>query len=55
MQPYIDLLPLTALNQALRGVMLEGAGIVGLWSQAAVLLGWTLFSFTAALRLFRWR
>lgn len=55
MQPFIDLLPLTALNQALRGVMLEGVGVMGLWSQAVVLLGWTLVSFAAALRLFKWR
>lgn len=55
MQPFIDLLPLTALNQALRGVMLEGLGPVGLWSQVVVLVGWMVVSFAAALRLFRWR
>jgi ABC-type multidrug transport system permease subunit len=55
MQPFIDLLPLTALNQALRGVMLEGVGVMALWSQAVVLLGWMLVSFVVALRLFRWR
>lgn len=55
MQPYIGVLPLTALNQALRGVMLEGAGPLVLWPQLLVLVVWTLGSFTAALRLFRWR
>lgn len=55
MQPYINLLPLTALNQALRGVMLEGLGPLALWPQAVVLLGWTVTSFVVALRLFRWR
>lgn len=55
MQPAIDLLPLTALNQALRGVMLEGVGLLALWPQILVLCGWTLGSFVLALRLFRWR
>jgi ABC-2 type transport system permease protein len=55
MQPVIDVLPLTALNQALRGVMLEGAGPLGLWPQAAVLGLWTVGSVGVALRLFRWR
>ena len=55
MQPWIDLLPLTALNQALRGVMLEGVGPLALWPQVAVLSGWTVGSFVLALRLFRWR
>ena len=29
MQPFIQALPLTALNDALRGVMLEGVGVSG--------------------------
>ena len=55
MQPAIALLPLTALNQALRGVMIDGSGVAVLWGQMAILAAWTLLSFTAALRLFRWR
>ena len=55
MQPFISLLPLTALNQALRGVMIDGAGIGGLLVQGAILVAWTLVSFTAALWMFRWR
>ncbi len=55
MQPFIDLLPLTALNQALRGVMLEGAGLAAVASQVAVMAVWTLGSTGLALRLFRWR
>ena len=55
MQPFISLLPLTALNQALRGVMIDGSGLPTLVPQVAILVGWTLVSFTAALRLFRWR
>ena len=55
MQPFISLLPLTALNQSLRGVMIDGSGLASLWSQIAVLVTWTVVSFTAALQLFRWR
>ena len=55
MQPFIALLPLTALNQALRGVMIDGSGLVALLPQIGILATWMLVSFTAALRLFRWR
>lgn len=55
MQPFIDLLPLTALNQALRGVMIDGSGVPALLPQIGILATWTLVSFAAALRLFRWR
>jgi ABC-type multidrug transport system permease subunit len=55
MQPFIGVLPLTALNQALRGVMIDGSGVTALWTQVAILATWTIVSFTAALRLFRWR
>lgn len=55
MQPFIALLPLTALNQALRGVMIDGSGLGALWPQLAILATWTLGCFGLALRLFRWR
>jgi ABC-type multidrug transport system permease subunit len=55
MQPFIRALPLTALNQALRGVMIDGAGVLALWPQSSVLAAWTAVSFTLALKLFRWR
>lgn len=55
MQPFISLLPLTALNEALRGVMIDGAGVAGLMGPGAILLAWAIVSFTAALKLFRWR
>ena len=53
-QPLIRLLPLTALIDALRTVMLEGAGLGGLGAEIAVLLAWSVGSFWLALRLFRW-
>jgi ABC-2 type transport system permease protein len=55
MQPAIHALPLTALNDALRGVMLDGVGLRGLASGWAILVGWGALTFPAALWLFRWR
>jgi ABC-2 type transport system permease protein len=55
MQPFIKLLPLTAMNDALRGVMLEGQSLPELWSQLLVLGVWGLVPFAVALKIFRWR
>lgn len=54
MQPFVQALPLTALNDALRGVMLEGTGLIALWHELAVLAVWGLLSFVLALKFFRW-
>lgn len=54
-QPVIHALPLTALNDALRAVMLDGKGLAGLAVELAILLGWGLGCFVVALRIFRWR
>lgn len=54
-QPLIRILPLTAVNDALRLNMLEGASLVGVSSQLLVITAWLVISFVAALRLFRWR
>ena len=54
-QPLIKLLPLTAVNDALRLNMLEGASLAGVGSQLLVIVGWLIVSFVAALKLFRWR
>jgi hypothetical protein len=48
-------LPLTAVNDALRGVLLEGAGLPSVSGELAILAGWMLIGFVLALRLFRWR
>jgi ABC-type multidrug transport system permease subunit len=55
MQPAIRVLPLTALNDALRAVMNEGAGIAALARPTIVLALWGAISFAIALKLFRWR
>ena len=54
-QPFIQALPLTALNDALRAVILEGATLGQIRSELAVLGAWTVVPFGLALRLFRWR
>jgi ABC-type multidrug transport system permease subunit len=54
-QPFIQALPLTALNDALRAVYSEGQGIAAVAPEAAILLAWTVGSFALALRVFRWQ
>jgi ABC-2 type transport system permease protein len=54
-QPLIKALPLTALNQALRGIMTEGRGLTGIAPQLAILIAWGMVSFGVALKIFRWR
>jgi ABC-2 type transport system permease protein len=54
-QPFIKLLPLTALNDALRANMLEGASFAAVSPQMLVILVWGVVTFIAALKLFRWR
>jgi ABC-type multidrug transport system permease subunit len=54
-QPAIQALPLTALVDALRAVVLEGATLSAVHRQLFVLAGWTIIPFALALRLFRWR
>jgi ABC-2 type transport system permease protein len=55
MQPFVQALPLTALNDALRAVMLEGVGLTPLLPELALLTAWGLLSFLVALRIFRWQ
>jgi ABC-2 type transport system permease protein len=54
LQPFIQALPLTALNDALRAVMLEGAALASQIPELAILTGWGLIGFAGALKLFRW-
>ena len=53
--PLIRALPLTALVDALRHVMLDGAGLLGVAPELAVLAAWGAICFLAALKLFRWQ
>ena len=54
-QPFIQALPLTALVDAMRGVVLEGATLASLWNELAILMTWTIVPFAIALRIFKWR
>ncbi|WP_437964665.1 ABC transporter permease [Sorangium sp. So ce260] len=54
-QPFIRALPLTALNDALRGVMLEATPLAALAPELALLVGWGAGCFALALKLFRWQ
>lgn len=54
-QPVIKALPLTAIIDALRANMLQGAPLAQVMPQAGVLLAWLVVSFALALKLFRWR
>jgi ABC-2 type transport system permease protein len=53
-QPAIKLLPLTALNDALRASILEGTPLLHQWSRLLVLAVWGGISFALALKWFRW-
>jgi ABC-2 type transport system permease protein len=54
-QPFVQALPLTAVNDALRASMLRGASFLEIAPELAILGAWTVISFFLALRLFRWR
>jgi ABC-type multidrug transport system permease subunit len=54
LQPAIQALPLTMLNEALRAVILEGAGLSSQGLRLAGLALWGAVSFVLALRWFRW-
>lgn len=55
MQPFIQVLPLTAVNDGLRAIMNDGAGLSALGRPLLVLAAWGGVSFALALRFFRWR
>jgi ABC-type multidrug transport system permease subunit len=54
LRPVIRLLPLTALIDALRAVVSEGAPLLSQVVPLATLAGWGLVSFLVGLKLFRW-
>jgi ABC-type polysaccharide/polyol phosphate export permease len=53
-QPFIRVIPLTPLINALRNVCLEGATLASQWPQIGILGAWAVVSFLLALRWFRW-
>ncbi|HOX26090.1 MAG TPA: ABC transporter permease [Candidatus Krumholzibacteria bacterium] len=53
--PAIRALPLTALNDALRAVMNDGASLWATGPELAILTAWGLGSYVVAVRIFRWQ
>src|SRR5580765_3840217 len=54
MQWLVQALPLTAVNNALRAIMNEGAGLAVVTLPIAIIAAWGVAGFFAALALFRW-
>ncbi len=54
MQPLVQALPLTMVNNALRAIANEGVGLAGVAVPLAGLLAWGVLGFLLALRLFLW-
>jgi len=53
-QPIIRALPLTAVLDGLRGIMLDGLSLAALGPQLLVMALWGLVPFAVALKIFRW-
>jgi ABC-2 type transport system permease protein len=53
-QPLIKALPLTALNDALRAIILEGTPLIRQWPRLLIMGAWGGVSFVLALKWFRW-
>jgi ABC-2 type transport system permease protein len=55
LQPFIKVLPLTALNDALRDTILQGSSLVSQSGRMLILVLWGGISFALSLLWFRWR
>lgn len=54
MQPLLQFLPLTALNDALRNVAFEGSTFWSCWPQMLVLVVWGVAVYAVTAKFFRW-
>ena len=54
MQWFVQALPLTAVNNALRAIMNEGAGLALVSAPIGIIVAWGVASFFASLAIFRW-
>jgi ABC-type multidrug transport system permease subunit len=54
-KPFIRALPLTALNDALRGVMNDAYGFAQIAPQIGILAAWTAVTYVVGLKIFRWQ
>ncbi|MFL5542538.1 MAG: ABC transporter permease [Longimicrobiaceae bacterium] len=55
LQPFINALPLTAVNNALRAVYNDALPVSAYWPALAITAAWMVLTFVAALKLFRWQ
>jgi len=55
MQPFLKVLPLTELNDALRAVIIDGSSLAQVGGLVAALGAWAVVTFGVALRIFRWQ
>ncbi len=55
MQPFIEVLPLTALNDSLRMIVNDGRGFDAVLPQVGIMAAWGGISFLLSLKLFRWQ
>lgn len=53
--PFLQALPLTALNDGLRAITNDAAPLYTLWPQIAVLSAWGVVCFVLSIRWFRWQ
>lgn len=54
-QPFVQALPLTALNDALRAIYNDALPLTAFAGELAILGAWMVLGFILSLRLFRWR
>jgi ABC-type multidrug transport system permease subunit len=54
-QPLIQALPLTAVNDALRANMIEGATLAQIAPELGIVAAWLVVCFGIALKIFRWQ
>jgi ABC-type multidrug transport system permease subunit len=52
--PLLRALPLTALNDALRAAMIDGAGLGDMLPELAMMSAWMVIPFLLAMKFFRW-
>ncbi|HYK55645.1 MAG TPA: ABC transporter permease [Flavisolibacter sp.] len=54
LQPLIQVLPLTAFNDAMRNVAFEGASLASCWPQVLILIVWGILIYAVTTKVFRW-
>ncbi len=54
LQPVSNILPLTHLNNAMRKVAFEGAGLLDVTHQLVILLAWGVVIYAIAIKTFKW-